>query len=92
MKENKVIISLTSENGEEKDFELLDIVSYNNNAYAVFYPMGEVESEVVILRIQDSDKSNYIAETDEEIIKKVYKQFKEKYRGKIIFDDKKDIQ
>lgn len=95
MKDNKMIITLTSETGEKIDYELLDVVSYNNHTYTVFYPTDGVDTEVVILRIEDienSNQSNYIVETDESVIKEVYKQFKEKYRGKILFAEKKDIE
>ena len=95
MKDNKMIITLTTENGEKIDYELLDIVPYNNSTYTVFYPTDGSDTEVMILIVEDmenSDQSNYIVETDEDVINEVYKKFKEKYRGKILFAEKNDIE
>ena len=44
--EDKIIMTLTSETGEQVDYELMDVVSLNNNIYSVFYPTKEGETEV----------------------------------------------
>ena len=90
--EDKIIMTLTSETGEQVDYELMDVVSLNNNIYSVFYPTKEGETEVVICRVEDipgTDNSQYIMETDPAILNEVYQQFKTKYIGKIFFDDNK---
>jgi len=84
------IITLTDESGNNINYELLDINVYNNNTYAVIYPTDPNDTEVLILRVEDipnSDTANYIVETDEEAVQQVYKMFKEKYKGKILFPD-----
>ena len=90
MEEEKNILTLTDENGNAIDYELLDIVPLNKNIYGVFYPTVPNDTEVVILRIEDTDnpnKSKYIVEQDEFILKKVYAIFKEKYKDEIKFKD-----
>ncbi len=88
---NDMIVTMTDENGNNVKYELLDVINYNNNTYTVFYPTEPNDTEVVIFRIEeleDSDNDEYIVETDEHIIKEVYKRFKERYKGKILFADK----
>ncbi len=85
-----MIITLTDESGNNIDYELLDIIVYNNNTYTVIYPTVPDDTEVLILRVEDipnSDNANYIVETDEQVVQEVYKMFKEKYKGKILFPD-----
>lgn len=85
-----IIIPLTDEQGNTVNYELLDIINYNENTYAVFYPTVPDDTEVLILRAEDipnSDEDNYIVETDEKIVQQVYKMFKEKYKGKILFPE-----
>ena len=85
-----MIMTLIDENGNQVEFELLDIIGYNNSTYAVFYPTAKDDTEVLILRVEDipgTDNANYIVEKDENIVKEVYKQFKEKYTGRILFPD-----
>ena len=85
-----IIIPLTDEQGNTVNYELLDIINYNENTYAVFYPTVPDDTEVLILRAEDipnSDEDNYIVETDEKVVQQVYKLFKEKYKGKILFPE-----
>lgn len=80
--EDKNIMTLTDENGNNVDYELLDIIQYNNKIYTVFYPTDESNTEVIILRVEeaeDREKSYYVVENDENIVQKVYEIFKEKY-------------
>ena len=61
-----IIIPLTDEQGNTVNYELLDIINYNENTYAVFYPTVPDDTEVLILRAEDipnSDEDNYIVET-----------------------------
>ena len=87
-----MIMTLTDENGNQVDYELMDIVPFENNTYAVFYPTKEGETEVIICRVEelpDKENDKYIMETDPRILNAVYKQFKIKYMGKIYFADGK---
>ena len=88
--EDKNIMSFTDENGNTIDYELLDIVEYNEKTYVVLYPTIPGDTEVIILRVEESDnpdESIYIPEPDEYTVNKVYALFKEKYKDEIKFED-----
>ena len=82
------IMTLTDNNGNEVDYELLDLIEYDNNIYSVFYPTVPNDTEVLILKIEDipgTDEAKYIVETDDNRVQEIYKIFKEKYDGRILF-------
>ena len=88
--EEKNIITLTDDKGNNMEYELLDIIEYDEKIYTVFYPTEEGDTEVIILRAEDTenlDESRYIVEQDEKIIQNVYEIFKEKYKDEIDFID-----
>lgn len=90
MEENKNIMTLTDDNGNNVDYELLDIIELEGKIYTVFYPTIEGDTEVLILRVEESDnieQSEYVVEQNEKIINKVYDMFKEKYKDEIKFED-----
>lgn len=81
-------MSLTDEKGNNVDYELLDIIDYNQKIYTVFYPTIEEDTEILILRVDPSDnpeQSIYAFEEDQKIVNEVFKKFKEKYEGEYIF-------
>ena len=81
------IIILNDENGNEVKFEFLDLVELDEEEYVVLLPVSEEgeedEGEVVILKLEDTDEESeeesYVGVEDEEILKKVFAIFKEKY-------------
>lgn len=82
------VITLTDELGNNIDYELLDIVDIDKDVYCVFYPTVENDTEVVILKVlesNDSDKTEYIVEQDEKKVMEVFEKFKEKYSDTIEF-------
>ena len=72
------IIRLNDEDGNEVQFEFLDLVELDNEEYVVLLPVTdegeEEEGEVVILKLEDTDdeseEESYIGIEDEEIINK----------------------
>lgn len=77
------IITLTDQYGESVRFELLDIVEYNDDEYAVLYPAdGGDEEPVHILRITsenlDLDEMEFEGLDDEELIDNVFQIFCER--------------
>ena len=74
------ILTLTDENGNETDFEYLDVVEYDGSEYLILMPADEESSEIVILRIEpvDEENENYLAVEDEDILNAVYEIFKER--------------
>ena len=91
--EDKIIIPLMDENGKTINYELVDINFYNNQTYAIFYPVDSKDTELVICRVDDnpnnSEESIYTIETDEKIIKELYNQFKIKSPSNFVFIDSK---
>lgn len=89
MEEQEGIITLTNENGEEVEYELVDSITYENAEYVVLLPVDEEDCEVVILAVEEDDDEmeNYVAVDDEEILEGVYEIFKERFADELDFED-----
>lgn len=88
--ESEDIFVLTNEDGEEAEFEFLDLVEYEGDEYAVLLPVeDEGDGEVVILKTVavDEETSSYEYIEDEKILTAVFEIFKEKYKDEIDFID-----
>ncbi len=83
------ILTLTDENGNEADFEYLDVIDYEGAEYLVLLPLEENNDEIVILEIEpvDEENENYLAVEDEETLAAVYEIFKERYKDVLTFAD-----
>ena len=89
------IIVLNDENGNEVQFEFLDLVELDNEEYVVLLPVTaegeEEEGEVVILKVEDtdddSDEESYVSIEDEDTLNKVFEIFKEKFKDDFDFVD-----
>ena len=89
------IIVLNDEEGNEVQFEFLDLVELDEEEYVVLLPVSEEgeedEGEVVILKLEDSEENaeeeSYVGVEDEEILNKVFAIFKEKYKDEFNFVD-----
>ena len=89
------IVVLNDEEGNEVQFEFLDLVELDNEEYVVLLPVTEEgeeeEGEVVILKLEDTDEDSeeesYVGVEDEEILNKVFEIFKEKYKDEFNFVD-----
>ena len=76
--ENNIVV-LNDENGNEVQFEFLDLVELDDEEYVVLLPVTEEgeedEGEVVILRLEDTDEDSesesYVGVEDEEILNKL---------------------
>ena len=81
MEEQEGIITLTNENGEEVEYQLIDSITYENAEYVVLLPVDEEDCEVVILAVEadDDEMENYVVVDDEEILEGVYAIFKESF-------------
>ena len=80
------IIVLNDENGEEVQFEFLDLIELDGEEYVVLLPVEEDEDEageVVILKVEDTEseeEESYVSVDDEEVLNKVFEIFKEKFK------------
>ena len=87
------IIVLNDENGEEIEFEFLDLIEYDGEEYVVLLPNDEHEDdagEVVILKLEDTDneeEESYVSVDDEEVLKAVFEIFKDKFKDEFNFID-----
>ena len=85
--DNKII--LNDEEGNEIEFEFLDVVEVDGNEYVVLLPVEEAEKgEVVIFRIEGTeDEESYVSLEDEAEAEKVFEAFKEKTKDEFDFAD-----
>ena len=86
------IIVLNDEEGNEAEFEFLDLIEYEGEEYVVLLPVEESDDaeEVVILKLEDTeseDEESYVSVDDEEVLNKVFEIFKEKFNDDFNFVD-----
>ena len=83
------ILTLTDENGEEIEFEFLDLVEYEGDEYIILLPVEAVETEVVVLKVEPIDEENesYVSVNDEQTLNEVYAIFKERFKDILTFED-----
>ena len=88
------VITLNDEEGNEVQFELLDLIEYDNEEYVVLLPIpeeGEEEvEEVLILKYEENEsetEESYTSVDDEEVLNSVFDIFKEKFKDEFIFID-----
>ena len=89
------VIILNDENGNEVQFEFLDLIEYESEEYVVLLPVlaegEEDDGEVVILKVDDSeensDEESYISVDDEDTLTAVFEIFKEKFKDEFNFTD-----
>ena len=89
------IVILNDEDGNEVKFEFLYLVELDDEEYVILLPViddgVEEEGEVVILKVEDTDEDSeeesYVSVEDEEILNKVFKIFKERFKDDFDFVD-----
>ena len=86
------IIVLNDEEGNEAEFEFLDLIEYEGEEYVVLLPVEEADDagEVVILKLEDTeseDEESYVSVDDEDTLNKVFEIFKEKFKDDFNFVD-----
>ena len=85
MENEGALITLTDDEGNEVEFEFLDVIEYDGDEYIVLIENDEDADEVVILKINalDEETEEYVSIDDEEILQTVFDMFKKKYEGDI---------
>jgi len=86
------IIVLNDEQGNEVEFEFLDLIEFEGEEYVVLLPVAleDDAGEVVILKVEDTeaeDEESYVSVDDEEVLSKVFEIFKEKFKEEFNFED-----
>ncbi len=92
MEEVSNIIVLNDENGNEVEFEFIDLIEYQDHEYVVLLPVeDDGDGEVVILQVEegdeDSDEEAYVSVEDDDILTAVFEIFKEKFKEEFNFVD-----
>ncbi len=90
--ENAVnIVTLTDEDGNDVNFEFLDLIEYEGHDYVVLLPTEEDEDDgmVAILEVKEVDDENeeYLSVDDEAILTAVFEIFKDKFKDEFNFTD-----
>ncbi len=82
------LITLTDDEGNEVEFEFLDVVEFEGEEYIVLIENNEDADEVVILKINaiDEDTEEYVSIDDDELLQNIFEIFKQKYEGEIEFE------
>jgi len=83
------VLVLNDEDGNEVEFEFLDLIEYEGEEYVVLLPVEE-DNEVVILKLEEAeseDEESYVSVEDEEVLNKVFEMFKEKFEDEFNFVD-----
>lgn len=88
MENEGALLTLTDDEGNEIEFELLDVIEYDGDEYIVLIENNEDADEVVILKINslDEETEEYVSIDDEETLQTVFEMFKKKYEGEINFE------
>ena len=85
------IIILNDENGNEVQFEFLDLIEYEQEEYVVLLPVEDEDSgEVVILKVEETEsetEDSYVSVTDDAVLNAVFEIFKEKFKDEFNFTD-----
>ena len=87
------IVILNDEEGNEVQFEFLDLIEYNEEEYVILLPVedeiSEEPGEVVILKVESTseDEESYVSVEDEEVLYNVFEIFKEKFKDEFNFTD-----
>ena len=101
MAETGEIMKLSTEDGDEVDFTMLDTIEYQGDSYIVLVPLDEDEEgdddgqdgeetvEVVILKVvpgEDGDEDEYETVDDDETLDALFELFHDRHVGEYEFE------
>lgn len=91
------ILLLSDEDGNDVQFEFLDLIDYDEEEYVVLLPVEDESEdeigEVIILKVEQTeseDQESYVGVEDEEVLNKVFEIFKEKFKDEFDYVDDED--
>lgn len=91
VEEEPTILTLHDDEGNEEQFEFLDVIEYQDDQYIVLFPLEEDDMEIVILRVEEiegnDEEEAYVAVEDEAVLDAVYAIFKERFKDEFEFED-----
>ena len=83
------ILSLTDEEGNEVEFELIDSGDFEGKEYLILRPPEEEASEVGILEVEPhkDGSESYLTVDDERVLNEVFADFKERCAEFLTFEE-----
>ena len=80
------IVKLEAADGREVEFEVADMIEFNQKTYACLLPVDT--DEVVILEVDTSNEEydSYKAVEDEAIMNAIFEEFKLRHKDEFEFD------
>ncbi len=82
------ILSLTDEEGNEIELELVDSVDYEGKEYLILLPPEEEAAEVIILEVEPhaDGTETYLTIDDEDVLNAVFAIFQERFKDFFTFE------
>ena len=79
--DKNVIFTLEDDLGNEVEFELLDVITYKNDEYAVLIENTPDVQDLTILKIDsiDDQEEVYVGIDDESLVQKIFDIFKKNH-------------
>ena len=83
------ILSLTDEDGNEIELELIDSIDHQGKEYLVLLPLEEESSETIILEVEPNDDGteSFLSVSDEDVLNAVFAIFKERFADFFTFEE-----
>ncbi len=83
------LITLYDEDDNEIEMELLDIIEYEGDNYAVMIPNDEEADEVIIMQIDElnDEEDSFSPVADEDTLDALFEIFKERNQDEFNFED-----
>lgn len=87
--ENKNIFTLTDEEGNESEFELIGELTLDDNTYLALIPKDGEEDEYVILKVEVDENGDELLVTidDDDEFDRVADAFEDTFMGEIDLDE-----
>ncbi len=84
--ETNNIVKLEADDGREVEFEVADMIEFNQKTYACLLPLET--DEVVILEVDTSNEEydSYKTVEDEAIMNAIFEEFKVRHKDEFEFD------
>lgn len=80
------IVTLYDEDGNEIELELLDVIEYDGESYAVMLPPDDDEVIIMLLEELNDEEDTYAPVDDEDKLTAVFEAFKEKFKDEFDFE------
>ncbi|MCD8049551.1 MAG: DUF1292 domain-containing protein [Clostridia bacterium] len=83
------LITLYDEDDNEIEMEILDIIDYEGDNYAVMIPNDEEADEVIIMQIDElnDEEDSFSPVADEDTLDTLFEIFKERNKDEFNFED-----